>query len=255
MAAVAVYNIPTEFLEFAQEARDAQASFADVKDWARTFARKFYHDVSTTPGFLPIYNTLLSISNQTPEQTVAHANFEDNFDEEFDKALTTIQKYDDMEKWVRAEANRIYHVFDRQTKWKVIYDAINDATIDMLGGGDGEHSGRFEEDASSSSNNRSNAAPVFADDDEPTEAEKKEGRNQLNRVLHREFNNWWDAFVAEADEDTKKRAPSAEDRFCLHAAKVLEKKTGIDREELKPVVGAWLQAKLEADDDAEEDNE
>lgn len=252
MAAIITMNIPTEFLAFAQEAREAQESFPDAKSWARAFARKFYHEVSDTPGFLPIYNTLLSLSNETPEQQIAHLNFEDNFDAEFEKALTTIDHYGDLDTWARAEANRIYHVFDRQTKWKVIYDSILEKAYEYIHLAEEQEQEQRSNRRSTSSNHGSTssnaaAAPVFAEDDEPTEAEQKEGRNQLNRILHREFENWWDAFVAEAEEDSSKKAPSAEDRFCLHAAKVLEKKTGIDREELKPVVGAWLQAKLEAE--------
>ncbi len=220
-------NIPTEFLTFAQEAQSNRASFSDAKSWARVYARKFYHEVDDTPGFLPIYNTLLKIADAPATPA---ASFEENFDEEFEKALLSVEAYPDLDKWARAEANRMYHVFDRQTKWKQIYDTIFNTALEYI--------------QRSSSSNAAPAPATFAEDGRPTDAEEKEGRHQLNVFLHKQFDLWWDAFVAEAEEDTAKKAPSAEHRFCLHSAKLLSKKTDLPVKELALIVGAWLHDQL-----------
>jgi hypothetical protein len=150
----------------------------------------------------------------------------------------------------------MYWAFDRETKWKVIYDAIFDKSIHMIQMyKDTRRSARLQkknENASSSNASSSNASSsnaAFAEDDRPTEEEEKAGRKQLNRILYKEFVTWWDAFVAEAKEDNDEDAPTAEERFSLHSAKVIERYTGLPRDELIPIVGAWLNEHLGLDDE------
>ena len=80
---------------------------------------------------------------------------------------------------------------------------------------------------------------VFAEKGKPTVAENKAGASQLNAILYGQYSTWWDAFVAEAEEDTEEDI-CAHERFSLHCAKVLSKKTGIPVDSLVPVVDGWL---------------
>lgn len=70
-------------------------------------------------------------------------------------------------------------------------------------------------------------------------AEKK-GRNEFNRFLFSEFNTWYSAFEAEADEDDDVDSPSADSRWIYHCAKKLGKRVGLTADSLSPVVQAWL---------------
>jgi hypothetical protein len=81
---------------------------------------------------------------------------------------------------------------------------------------------------------------TFAKDGKCTDAEFKKGKNKLNAFMHSEYSTWWDAFEAEANEDTDPDSPSAEERFSDHCAKKLSSKTGLSRSSLSAVVGAWL---------------
>lgn len=238
---MATLEIPVEYIAFAHEAQTNKAAYPDAKAWARDYARKFYHEISNAPGFLPIYKTLLAMEPvaQSKAKAKTYPTFEANFNEQFENALLSIESYDDLNLWARAEATRMYWVFERQTKWKVLYDAIFDRAMGII---------HTHTENTQVSNAASTSPSVFAEDNAPTDAEEKAGRNQLNQVLYKEFDLWWDAFQAEAEEDTDKKAPSAEDRFSWHAAKVLSKKTDLPVDDLVPVVGAWLQGRLEADE-------
>jgi hypothetical protein len=66
-----------------------------------------------------------------------------------------------------------------------------------------------------------------------------EGRKQLNSFLFSEYEKWWDAFSYEAAEDMDDSS-TAEDRFSYHCASILRRKTGLKRDVLAAVVGAWL---------------
>ena len=71
-----------------------------------------------------------------------------------------------------------------------------------------------------------------------TTIEKKE----LNSLLYREYSLWYDAFVAEAEEDVHDTA-TADDRFSWHCANILSRKTGVPADEIAPMVCEWIVAK------------
>jgi len=75
---------------------------------------------------------------------------------------------------------------------------------------------------------------------QPLNAERK-GRSQFNKILFSEFENWYSAFEAEADED--EGGASAASRWVYHCAKKLSR-TGLSVESLTPVVEAWLNIHL-----------
>jgi hypothetical protein len=122
---------------FFAKARQSKSNYACEKEWARHFARAYYHEIDATRGFLPIYNQLLSETSMRTRASVKNAK------------------------------------------------------------------------------------------SEQTDAEYKRGKHELNRILHKEYNNWYDAF-----EDSE--------GWCRHAAKKLSRKTGIEIDALVPVVQAWL---------------
>jgi hypothetical protein len=81
----------------------------------------------------------------------------------------------------------------------------------------------------------------LAQDEKPVDAEL-EGRSQFNKILFSEFENWYSAFEAEADED---EGASAASRWVYHCAKKLSR-TGIPVDALVPVVEAWLNEHLDS---------
>ena len=75
-------------------------------------------------------------------------------------------------------------------------------------------------------------------EEEVSQAEMCLGNNAFNRFLFKEYETWYAAFDAEADEDPD--GPDADERWTLQAAKKLQKRTGLSLANLTPVVGAWL---------------
>jgi len=88
-------------------------------------------------------------------------------------------------------------------------------------------------------------ANTFVEDGQQTGAEQKAARKYLNAILYSEFNTWYDAYKAEAEENTDGSGASADLRFSWHCAKILKKCTGISEESLTTVVEAWLLQKSE----------
>jgi len=74
--------------------------------------------------------------------------------------------------------------------------------------------------------------------------EWSEGRSQFNKILLSEFENWYSAFEAEA-EDEGADSSSAASRWVYHCAKKLSR-TGLSVDALVPVVEAWLNAHLDS---------
>lgn len=81
---------------------------------------------------------------------------------------------------------------------------------------------------------------------EQTESSQwSEGRSQFNKFLFSEFETWYSAFEAEADEDEGADSPSAASRWVYHCAKKLSR-TGLAVDALVPVVEAWLNEHLDS---------
>jgi hypothetical protein len=80
----------------------------------------------------------------------------------------------------------------------------------------------------------------------PSSAPSSVDRATLNRVLYREVNRWWSAFMLEGQDEN----PNAMDkfdhntigveRFVWHCAKVLANSHGSTAESMMPVVQGWL---------------
>lgn len=75
--------------------------------------------------------------------------------------------------------------------------------------------------------------------------EWSEGRSHFNKLLFSEFENWYSAFEAEADEDDSHDSESAASRWIYHCAKKLSR-TGLSVPALIPIVEAWLNEHLDS---------
>ena len=75
--------------------------------------------------------------------------------------------------------------------------------------------------------------------------ERPDGRSYFNKLLFSEFETWYSAFEAEADEDQEDDS-SAASRWIYHCAKKLTARTGLSTSALVPVVEAWLNTHLES---------
>jgi len=67
-------------------------------------------------------------------------------------------------------------------------------------------------------------------------AEAALGKAQFNSFMFKEFDLWYSAFEAEAEEE----GISAEDAWTFQTAKKLSKRTGLSMKHLTAVIGAWL---------------
>lgn len=81
-------------------------------------------------------------------------------------------------------------------------------------------------------------APLASSTEHPFD-EWAEGRAQFNKFLYSEFETWYAAFEAEADEDFETDV-SAASRWIYQAANKLRVRTGLSVDTLVPVVEAWL---------------
>ena len=133
----------------------------------------------------------------------------------------------DLTTWARAEARRFHHDVNSTVPFVPVYSALL------------SFAQKQKQPAQAKKDSRI-VSEVF----QLSSAETL-GRAELNSVLFREHTRWWDAFVAEAKEDTYDSA-TASDRFSFHCAKILNKRTGLSVNHLSTVVGAWLLEKTDA---------
>ena len=129
--------------------------------------------------------------------------------------------------WARNQTRRFYHEVSKVPKFADVYTSLMQYAKIMS-----PDKAPLEGDAA--------LVGVIVADDNMTDMEERTGRAKLNAVLFREHTRWWDAFVEEVKEDTDVDAPSASDRFSYHCATILTRMTGLKRELIVPVVGAWL---------------
>ena len=90
------------------------------------------------------------------------------------------------------------------------------------------------------------ASPAtFAADNDPTYAELALGKAQFNAFLFKEYDTWFPAFEAEA-EDEGAAVDTADYRWTFQTAKKLSKRVGLSMNYLQAVIGAWLLAHNQA---------
>lgn len=138
----------------------------------------------------------------------------------------------DIANWARNEATIFHRLTGKEYPWISAWTWLQSYGVSRQVEAQNEPVGKLKQE--------SVPGPVFTPDGEQTEAEQHAARGQLNKILFREHQLWWDAFEAETVEDMEEDSPTAAERFAWHCAKDLEARTGIDQASLVPVVEAWL---------------
>lgn len=169
----------------------------------------------------PKTRSTMAAESANAEFNAAWSRFMKNSEVHYTKAVSIINNYSTVEEWAYACGKGISTAYTEPSNGpdrKVVIPVKNAADVLI--------SIHMEKQKSV---NTSAEAPK-----EPT------GKELLNKILFKEYNTWWDAFVEEAKEDADPL--TAEQRFAIHAAKIIYRKVGreIPREEIEPVVEAWL---------------
>lgn len=171
--------------------------------------------------------------------------------------------------WARAKAREFWHTVNNKIAFAFVYDCLmrfinimtnekatsrlhlmvanldEDEDEDEGEEYEGEESEEDEENVPRSALERdTRLVNAITPTGRQTSAEERYARNELNRTLFREFKYWYDAFEAEAAEDTTKGAPNAKQRFSRHCANILGRRTGLRKDLLEGVVTAWLKEHL-----------
>ena len=260
-----VYNFSQLALQSVNQFR------GDEKSWARHYARQFYHTVSVKPGFLPVYNALLNalktlneekkkeeVSNKKEEKTTpkkVNKKEEKSFDIEayIKDALGHIEDFNNEKEWARAYARQLFHNLERKTSFIDLYNLLMNHFEKEF---DEEFPDEEENDDSDEEylpitpkkvNKKKTSSNTFAEDGQQTDSERKQGKYMLNKVLCKEYNDWYDAFQEEAKEELQfvknngeSNIPTGDQRWIHHSSKLLSRKTNIPTETVRPVVEAWL---------------
>lgn len=264
----------TKFAPFAQNAwsrfpssarrltgRDQQEA---VENWARAEARTFYHIAAGQHPFVRIYSALARFANiqlglqeqreaaAVPVRVVKSPAFYEKKLEAF--AQTAWTRYNssttDIANWARTEARAFYHLTDGAYPFLSAWRKLSEYGETREADAESERQQQRQQvaaqatrefrGASESLQRDAQLVTTFATDGEPTTAERRAGRAELNRILFREHTAWWDAFEAEAAEDMEEDAPDAADRFSQHCSRIIGRRTGLRADVIEPVVGAWL---------------
>jgi hypothetical protein len=185
------------------------------------------------------------MSSTRVRPTTVHNSFTRNFATFAPTAWENYQNGMELKDWARAETRRYYHEVEKTTSFPTTYYSLitfADAMLSQQEEGQvrGRSRSRTVQTAPRALERDQALAANFTADGQQTAAEQRMARGQLNRTLFREYSRWWDAFVAEAAEDTERGAPSASDRFSWHCAKMISRQTGIRSELVAPVVAAWV---------------
>ena len=199
----------------------ADAALGDVKhfdspeSWARATARNFYHQFGKATPFITIYGALLR-KNEEVEDNESESESESEYEEDEDyETEDETESEDDDEDYETEEDDDDVSCSSEESDTLIVKD------------------GKQTKSGSRSSDAATRPHPSTKDE------EAEQGRLILNRILFKEYSEWYEAFEQEAEEDDQDL--SAEDRFSWHCAKILSRKTDIPREDCQPIVGAWLQ--------------
>lgn len=247
------------------------------KGWARHYARQFYHNISHQPGFLPVYNALLNalktlneeekkeeVLNKNEEKTTSKKvnkkeqksssntkEKEKSFDMEayIKDALKNSEDFNNEKEWARSHARHLFHELDRKTPFLELYNLLMnefDKAFDQEFP-DEEENNDSDEEYLPYQQKKKSPSNTFTKDGDQTDAERKQGKYMLNKVLCKEYNDWYDAFQEEAKEELQfvknngeSNIPTGDQRWIHHSSKLLNRKTNIPTETIKPVVEAWL---------------
>jgi hypothetical protein len=163
------------------------------------------------------------------------------------------------EEWARQEARNFWHRVNNTVPFRVTYQTLlrfanivrgeqhaPPAQVMVLNLEAEESDDEYQEDEMDEVEQRPTALErdarivnAIVPEGQQTAAEERLARYELNRILFREYNNWYEAFEAEAEEDPYDNTTGVI-RFMRHCAKVLYRRTGLRDDVLEAVVGGWL---------------
>jgi hypothetical protein len=144
--------------------------------------------------------------------TVRAAEYPSNFQTFASAALATVGTYENIHHWSNSQANSFLAAMP-----KCPYTARQVAS-DLR------------------DTHRHQKSHLFTADSDPTMAEAALGKAQFNAFMFKEFDLWYSAFEAEAEEE----GTSAQECWTFQTAKKLSKRTGLSMKHLTAVIGAWL---------------
>jgi len=142
------------------------------------------------------------------------AEYPSNFQIFAPAALATVGTYENIHHWSNSQAKRFLAAMPKcpYSASKVAYDLRD------------------------THRNHEKAHALFTADSDPTMAEAALGKAQFNAFMFKEFDLWYSAFEAEAEEE----GTSAQECWTFQTAKKLSKRTGLSMKHLTAVIGAWL---------------
>ena len=255
-------------------------NFDRVPEWARHHAREYFHNVCRQPGFLPVYHALyragsnskhvvatpapvatrptvvrqnaLPSSTARPAPTALTRNAPTSAPRSAPTALSrenifeaswpSRKNFTDTSAWARAHARNYYHQLNgTRTFLSLFKDLLEDAEQkeDETASYSSSDSEADDETLTyTSEEDEDEEEATFAQDGRSTRAEADEGRRQLNAICFREYRRWFSAFLQEEEEGDSDM--TADERFALHAGRILHNKSGLPTEQCSTVVSGWL---------------
>ena len=220
-----------DFDSMAQEALASLKHFTDESTWARATARNFFHQFNATTPFVTIYKKLLHYADLKVAED-EHSEGSWNSDDDSNLANGEVGTTAPQAKRSSAWEDESEHDDDES------YETESEDESEADEESEYEESEADDETLTYTSDESMDEStePLFTAPGKPTKAETDAGRQAMNCILFKEYRNWFAAFKEEEDDEF-----SAEDRFSWHCAKILNQKTGLDREMCQTVVGGWLE--------------
>ena len=188
---------------FFDNARKHRSNYADEKAWARHFARAYFHEVDHKPGFLTIYQSLLSDHNTTVNAKAAKATK----DAKDTKTVNTRSK---------ATMAHVRSVTEENGTIRVNVRVLDTVKSDAVFAKDGKQT-------------------------DAEQRKGKYELNKFLYKAHNDWYSAFEHEVADENASGSRTDDmSVDDRWSWHTAKRLSKKSGVPADSLFPVVQAWL---------------
>lgn len=231
----------------------ADAALGDVKHfdspetWARATARNFYHQFNKTTPFVTIYSALLRKNEAVEQADAGHKDqcrYTDDssswWTDSEDEEESVESEHDEDEDYETESEDEDEEDEDEDYETESEDDTEDEEDEDDVSCTSEEDDTLFVKDGKQTkSGSRSGDAATRHPHPSTKDEEAHQGRLILNRILFKEYRDWYEAFEQEAQEDDQDL--TAEDRFSWHCAKILSRKADVPREDCQLIVGAWLE--------------
>lgn len=148
----------------------------------------------------------------------------------------------DMKPWVREQTLVFLRTVTRDFPFATVYNQLLKMIEEKTEENRKVVAKKASQEFTRVSKRRTTSEPteLFPADNQQTSAEYKKARTMLNQILFREYTNWYDAFVLEAEEDNDDIGADAPTRFSWHCAKIISKMTGLRADLIEPLVHGWV---------------